>query len=92
VKVVVVGGTGLVGSKVVERLRQSGNDVVGASPRTGIDAFTGEGLADAFAGAQAVVDVSNEPDDAAALEFFTTSSRNIVAAEEIGRASCRERV
>ena len=88
-KVVVIGGTGLVGSKVVAKLRRQGREAVAASPNTGVNTITGEGLADALRGAAVVVDVSNSPsfEDAAVLEFFETSTRNIVeadAAAEIG--------
>src|SRR5262245_31895447 len=82
-KIVVIGGTGLIGSKLVEKLREDGRDALAASPDTGVDTLTGEGLAEALAGAQVVVDVANAPDweDAAVLNFFQTSSRNILAAE-----------
>jgi uncharacterized protein YbjT (DUF2867 family) len=82
-KIVVIGGTGLIGSKVVAKLAEHGHDAVPASPRLGIDTITGEGLAAALDGAEVVVDVSNSPsfEYAAALEFFETSSRNLVAAE-----------
>ena len=82
-KVVVIGGTGLIGSKLVEKLRQAGHDPLPASPDTGVDTLTGEGLADALAGARVVVDVANSPvmDDDAVLDFFQTSSRNLLAAE-----------
>ena len=82
-KIVVIGGTGLIGSKLVEDLRGHGNEVVPAAPNTGVNAVTGEGLADALAGASVVVDVSNAPawDDAAVLEFFETSTRNLLDAE-----------
>ena len=81
-KVVVVGGSGLIGTKLVNRLRQSGQEVVAASPSSGVNAITGEGLAAALAGAQVVVDVANAPswDDQAVLTFFETSSRNLLAA------------
>jgi uncharacterized protein YbjT (DUF2867 family) len=84
-KIVVIGGSGLVGSKLVEKLRQAGHDLLGASPDSGVDTLTGEGLAEALEGAKVVVDVSNAPvwDDAAVLEFFQTSTRNILAAEVI---------
>ncbi|MFF3849091.1 SDR family oxidoreductase [Streptomyces sp. NPDC002328] len=82
-KIVVIGGTGLIGGKVVGKLRERGEDVVPASPDTGVDTLTGEGLADALAGAQVVVDVTNsrsfEPQ--AVMDFFTTSTRNLLAAE-----------
>ena len=79
-KVVVIGGTGLIGSKVVTNLRQQGHDAVAASPNTGVNTLTREGLADAFSGASVVVDVSNSPsfEDAAVLDFFVTSTRNII--------------
>lgn len=84
-KVVVIGGTGLIGTNLVNRLRQLGHEVVAASPRSGINTITGEGLADALAGAQVVVDVANSPsfEDKAVLEFFETSGRNLLAAEAI---------
>ncbi|HEX4288151.1 MAG TPA: SDR family oxidoreductase, partial [Trebonia sp.] len=82
-KIVVIGGTGLIGSKVVTRLRASGHDALAASPNTGVDIITGKGLAEALDGAQVVVDVANAPDwgDAAVMDFFQTSARNILAAE-----------
>ena len=82
-KIVVIGGTGRVGSNVVRRLVAQGHDPVPASPDTGVNTITGEGLADVMAGAEVVVDVSNAPvwDDDAVLEFFTTSSRNLLAAD-----------
>ena len=82
-KIVVIGGSGLIGSKLVNRLRSDGHEVVAASPNTGVNTFTGEGLAEALAGARVVVDVANSPsfDDKAALEFFETSGRNLLAAE-----------
>jgi uncharacterized protein YbjT (DUF2867 family) len=82
-KIVVVGGTGLIGSKLVERLRQKGHEVIPASPNSGVNTITGEGLAEALAGAQVVVDVANSPsfEDKAALDFFETSGRNLLAAE-----------
>jgi len=81
-KIVVIGGTGLIGSNVVARLRQAGHEVVAASPNTGVDTITGEGLAAALAGAQVVVDVANSPSfaDDAVLDFFRTSGRNLLAA------------
>lgn len=81
-KVVVVGGTGLIGSKLVSRLRAHGHEAVAAAPNTGVDTLTGVGLAAALAGAAVLVDVSNSPslDDVAAMEFFETSTRNLVAA------------
>ena len=82
-KIVVIGGTGLIGSKLVEKLRKGGHEPLAASPDTGVNALTGEGLAEALEGAQVVVDVANAPawDDAAVLDFFQTSSRNLLAAE-----------
>jgi uncharacterized protein YbjT (DUF2867 family) len=82
-KIVVIGGTGRVGSSVVDRLAGQGHDAVPASPDTGVDCITGEGLAEVMVGADAVVDVSNAPawDDDAVLEFFTTSTRNQATAE-----------
>jgi uncharacterized protein YbjT (DUF2867 family) len=82
-KILVIGGTGLIGSKLVDKLRRAGHDPLAASPDTGVDTITGEGLHEALEGAQVVVDVANAPvsDDAAVLDFFQTSSRNILAAE-----------
>jgi uncharacterized protein YbjT (DUF2867 family) len=82
-KIVVIGGTGLIGSKVVSLLREHGHEAIPASPRLGINTLTGEGLAEALDGASAVVDVSNSPsfEPAAVLEFFETSTRNLLAAE-----------
>jgi uncharacterized protein YbjT (DUF2867 family) len=82
-KIVVIGGTGLIGSKLVEKLRADGHDPLAAAPATGVDTITGEGLAEALKGAQVVVDVSNAPnwDDTAVMDFFQTSTRNILAAE-----------
>jgi uncharacterized protein YbjT (DUF2867 family) len=83
-KIVVIGGTGLIGSKLVEKLREDGHDPAAASPDTGVDTITGEGLAAALNGAHVVVDVVNAPaswDDAAVLDFFQTSSGNLLAAE-----------
>src|SRR5258707_1248242 len=82
-KIVVIGGTGLIGSKVVNILRQRGHEVVSASPSTGVNTLTGEGLAEALTGAQVVVDVTNSPfwEDAAVMKFFETSTRNQLAAE-----------
>ncbi len=83
-KIVVIGGTGLIGSKLVQKLRDRGHDALAASPRTGVNALTGEGLNEALAGAGVVVDVSNSPsfEDHAVLEFFETSGRNLLAAEK----------
>ena len=82
-KIVVIGGSGLIGSKLVEKLREHGHDPLPASPNTGVDTVTGEGLADALAGAEVVVDVSNAPDwdDDAVMTFFQTSTGNLLAAE-----------
>jgi uncharacterized protein YbjT (DUF2867 family) len=82
-RIVVIGGSGRVGANVVGRLVAHGHDPVPASPSTGVDTITGEGVADVMAGADAVVDVSNAPvwDDDAVREFFTTSTRNLLAAE-----------
>src|SRR5918999_5492014 len=82
-KVVIIGGSGLIGSKVVTRLREQGHEAVPASPDTGVNTLTGEGLADVLAGAAVVIDVSNSPsfDDAAVLRFFETSTSNLLAAE-----------
>src|SRR3954447_15012099 len=83
-KIVVIGGSGLIGSKTVARLRAKGHDVLAASPKSGVNTLTGEGLADALKGAQVVVDVANAPswEDKAVLEFFETSGRNLLAAEK----------
>ena len=82
-KIVVIGGTGLVGSKTVPILRQRGHEVVAASPDTGVNSITGEGLKEAMAGTQVVIDLANSPswEDKAVLEFFETSGRNLLAAE-----------
>jgi uncharacterized protein YbjT (DUF2867 family) len=82
-RVVVIGGTGLIGSKVVAILREGGHEAVPASPSTGVDTVTGQGVADAMTGADVVVDVSNAPvwEDDAVREFFTVSTRNLLAAE-----------
>ena len=82
-KIVVIGGTGLIGSKTVAILRQGGHEVVAASPNTGVNTITGEGLKEALAGAQVVIDLANAPswEDKAVLEFFETSGRNLLAAE-----------
>jgi uncharacterized protein YbjT (DUF2867 family) len=82
-KIVVVGGTGLVGSKVVAKLKQKGHEAIAAAPNTGVNTLTGQGLAQALAGAQVVVDVSNSPsfDDQTAMDFFRTAGRNLAAAE-----------
>jgi uncharacterized protein YbjT (DUF2867 family) len=82
-KIVIIGGTGLIGSKTVPILRQAGHEVLAASPNTGVNTITGEGLKNALAGAQVVIDLSNSPsfEDKAVLEFFQTSGRNLLAAE-----------
>jgi uncharacterized protein YbjT (DUF2867 family) len=82
-KIVVIGGSGLIGTKLVTRLRQQGHEVVAASPKSGVNTITEEGLAEALAGAQVVVDVANAPswEDKAVLKFFETSGRNLLAAE-----------
>jgi uncharacterized protein YbjT (DUF2867 family) len=83
-KIVVIGGSGLIGKKLVNILRERGHEVVPASPATGVDTLTGAGLADVLKGAQVVVDVSNSPsfEDAAVMKFFETSTRNLLAAEK----------
>lgn len=83
-KVVVIGGTGLIGSKLINKLKASGHDAVAASPSTGVNTLTGEGLAEVLQGADVVVDVSNSPsfEDKAVLEFFENSTRKILAAEK----------
>jgi uncharacterized protein YbjT (DUF2867 family) len=82
-KIVVIGGTGLIGSKASKLLRARGHEVLAAAPNTGVNTLTGEGVAQAVAGAQVVVDVANSPsfEDEAVMEFFTTSGRNLLAAE-----------
>ena len=82
-KIVVIGGTGLIGSKVVGNLKQKGHEAVAASPNMGVNTITGEGLKEAVAGAQVVIDLANSPsfEDKAVLEFFQTSGRNLLAAE-----------
>jgi uncharacterized protein YbjT (DUF2867 family) len=82
-KIVVIGGTGLIGSKVVEKLKQKGHAAIAAAPSTGVNTITGEGLAEVLAGAEVVVDVANSPsfEDQAAMEFFQTAGRNLTAAE-----------
>jgi uncharacterized protein YbjT (DUF2867 family) len=82
-KLVIIGGSGLIGKKLAALLQQAGHSVVAASPSTGVNAVTGEGLAQALAGAEVVVDVSNSPsfEDAAVMAFFESSTRNLLAAE-----------
>ena len=82
-KIVVIGGTGLIGSKLVSKLREHGHEAVAASPNSGVNTLTGEGLAEALKGAAVVVDVSNSPswEDAAVLNFFETSTRNLLKYE-----------
>ena len=82
-KIVIIGGTGLIGSKTAPILRQGGHEVVAASPNTGVNSITGEGLKEAMAGTQVVIDLANSPsfEDKAVLEFFQTSGRNLFAAE-----------
>jgi uncharacterized protein YbjT (DUF2867 family) len=84
-KIVVIGGTGLIGTKLVNNLRQRGHEVVAASPSTGVNTLTGEGLAEALTGARVVIDVANSPsfEDQAAMTFFETSGRNLLAAETV---------
>ena len=84
-KIVVIGGSGLIGSKLVQKLRDAGHEVLAASPNTGVNTITGEGLAEALSGAEVVIDVANSPslEDKAALAFFETSGRNLVATEAI---------
>src|SRR5262252_3145646 len=82
-KIVVIGGSGLIGSKVVTKLREHGHEAIAASPNSGVNSVTGEGLAEALKDASVVVDVSNSPswDDAAVLNFFETSTRNLLSYE-----------
>ncbi|MDO9001978.1 MAG: SDR family oxidoreductase [Aquabacterium sp.] len=84
-KIVVIGGTGLIGTKLVAQLTARGHEAVAASPNTGVNTLTGEGLAEALKGAQVVVDVANSPsfEDKAVLEFFETSGHNLMAAEAV---------
>lgn len=91
-KIVLIGGTGLIGSKTAARLRNKGHEVLAASPNTGVNTITGEGLAEALVGAEVVVDLANSPswEDKAVLEFFETSSRNLLAAE--GKAGVKHHV
>ncbi|HEY4369110.1 MAG TPA: SDR family oxidoreductase [Steroidobacteraceae bacterium] len=91
-KIVVIGGSGLIGSKLVDKLRALGHEVLAASPNSGVNTLTGEGLPEALAGAQVVVDVANSPsfEDAAVLNFFETAGRNLLAAE--ARAGVRHHI
>ena len=84
-KIVVIGGTGLIGSKVVANLRKLGHEAIAASPSSGVNTLTGEGLAEALAGARIVIDVANSPsfEDKAVMDFFQTAGRNILAAEAV---------
>lgn len=83
-RIVVIGGTGLIGTKLVNNLRKRGHEVLAASPKSGVDTFTGEGLPEALTGTQVVVDVANAPswEDKAVMEFFQTAGRNLLAAEK----------
>ena len=82
-KIVVIGGTGLIGSKTVANLREEGHEVVAGSPKSGVNTITGKGLKEAMAGAQVAIDLANSPsfEDKAVLEFFETSGHNLLAAE-----------
>jgi len=84
-KIVVIGGTGLIGSQVVKLLQETGNEVIAASPKSGVDTLTGEGLAEVLAQTQVVIDVSNSPsfEEKAVMDLFTTSNENLLAAEKI---------
>jgi uncharacterized protein YbjT (DUF2867 family) len=84
-KIVIIGGTGLIGSKTAPILRERGHEVIAASPKTGVDTITGEGLKEAMAGTQVVIDLANSPsfEDKAVLAFFQTSGRNLLAAEAV---------
>ena len=86
-KIVVIGGTGLTGSKVVEKLKQKGHEAIAAAPNAGVNTITGEGVKEALAGAQVVIDLTNSPslEAKAAMEFFETSGRNLLAAEAAAR-------
>ena len=82
-KIVVIGGSGLIGSRLVPKLREHGHEAIAASPKSGVNTITGKGLAEALKGAAVVVDVSNAPswEDAAVMKFFETSTRNLLARE-----------
>ena len=84
-KIVVIGGTGLIGSRLVTKLGEHGHETVAASPNTGVNTLTGEGLSDALVGASVVIDVSNSPsfEDSAVMRFFETSTRNLLGAEAV---------
>ena len=86
-KIIVIGGTGLIGSKLVNKLRGAGHEAVAASPNSGVNTLTGEGLADVLKGASVVVDVSNSPswEDSAVLKFFETSTNNLLTYEAASR-------
>jgi len=88
-KIVVIGGTGLIGSKLVEKLQATGHEAVAASPDTGVNTITGEGLAEVLEGTEVVVDVANAPvwEDAEVLDFFRTSARNLIAADAVAGVS-----
>jgi uncharacterized protein YbjT (DUF2867 family) len=88
-KVVVIGGTGLIGSKVVAKLTEHGHEVIAAAPNTGVNTLTGEGLAEALTNAQVVVDVANSPsfEDGPAMDFFTTATRNVLRAAQTAGVS-----
>jgi uncharacterized protein YbjT (DUF2867 family) len=83
-KIVIIGGTGLIGSKTTERLRKQGHEVIAAAPNTGVNTITGEGVKEALAGAEVVIDLANSPsfEDKAAMEFFEISGRNLLAADK----------
>jgi uncharacterized protein YbjT (DUF2867 family) len=91
-KIVVIGGTGLIGSKVVEKLKQKGHEAIAAAPNTGVNTVTGEGLKEAMAGAEVVIDLENSPsfEDEAVLEFFETAGRNLLATETAARRPDRQ--
>src|SRR5689334_12988623 len=86
-KIVVIGGTGLIGSKVVSKLKRLGHEALAAAPNTGVNTITGEGLAEALKDAEVVIDLANSPsfEDKAVLEFFQTSGKNLIAAETEAR-------
>ncbi len=92
-KLVIIGGTGLIGSKLVTKLREHGHEAVPASPDTGVNTLTGEGLAEVLQGASVVVDVSNSPsfEESAVMEFFTTSTRNLLKVRGRGRCDALRR-